>query len=158
MVFAHLPEQARISSVGRHLLPLEQCIRATACPSAVCLSELPKSLRLFSAVPAVLTALRRWSGHPSALEQGSAATVQAALEFHCIRLQFSQHCCRQAKSTSARAICVTSVSQDDRVSNSQQSGVQTMQGVRRCQSNHRVASKIGLRTFLTQTCFASSTV
>lgn len=54
--FAHLPGRAHTGSVGRHLLLLEQYITKTACLSAVCLSELPKSLRLVAAVAAESTA------------------------------------------------------------------------------------------------------
>ena len=67
-----------------------------ACLSAVCLSELPKSLRLVEAVAAESTAYRAREGHRL---QATARTFGSS-SWHCcnaalVALHFSQRCRRQ---------------------------------------------------------------
>ena len=87
-ILAHLPGRAHTGSVGQHLLLLEQYTTKTACPSAVCLSELPKWLRLVEAVAAKSTAYCTREGtdfklHPNVLAR--IYDIAAVLRWlHCI--------------------------------------------------------------------------
>ena len=87
----YLPGRAHTGFVDQHLLLPVRCTAKTACPSVVCLSELPKWSKLAAAVAAVWTACRKACDKSAkALNDPRVRCCQVRSECNS-----SQRCCRQ---------------------------------------------------------------